>query len=400
MHLRLLFEELDKADATTRIFLIKFLQRFGFSGLINLRIKDFVKELGIHDKGVRSSLAFLEKHQYLQVSHIESKNRGRPKRAIVVGQRLIMSLDEAQGQRPLHADLIDKLLMEHLSWRDDGDKKQAVGLKNSERLLMAVLYAHADSDGRVVGLGFGTLSSCTGLNESQLRAHIRILKSQGCIRNYKSGGFIRDGSRQICSEYLLNLNDESKRTIGEETVSVEALGLFERSALLAYALVVVKGAPFAVKAANGFYAVPIMERQQWLSSYQLPEDWYVELEKCLRFFEGRDIHGRKLENMCRLLCNVVACLLMMDKESRSLDVIGELLRQRKELAFNAKKLTSQENHAVILFFSKVIKAFLSEIEPQLGDEISFGLDQCSIWIGGRDSLKISYRVKSDGQEQE
>lgn len=401
----LLRENLGEASAITRLFLIRYLEKYGLESQ-ELTIRTLVGDLGIHDRGVRGAIEFLVGLQYLTVDKIGGGKRGRPKHVIGVGARLSALLNTLSTHHLFHAELIGALLKERLTWRVDKNKKQAVGLKNSERLLLAVLFAHADEDGEVMNVGFAELSSCTGLTASQLRAQISVLKSLLLIKAYTPGGLKRRGVAQVKSSFRLNAGGAAVyEGVQAVTVTVDTLDDFARSALMAYALVVVNGVPSAAMAANGGVVLADQELQHWLNIYNVPENIYADLMQCLRFFGGRDIHGRKLESMYRLICDIVADLLMFDKEKRSMEEnCRTLLRAHKGFAPYIRLLRKEEFSSLVCFFSKIIKVLMKEIETQLPSkykpEWDAGMNKCSVKIVGRDTLKISYRVKSDSQEQE
>lgn len=401
-YLRLLRDDMDNASTNTRLFLIRYLRVYGLEAR-SLTIKDLVRDLGIHDKGVRTAITFLVENQYLWVDGNDGGGRGRPRRVLRAGKQLMAIFDEPipKGGEIIHLGLIEHLLSRQEPRSNSANSDAVVRLKNSEKLLMAVLYAHADQDGWVVDIGFSELSNFTGLTHSQLRAHIRTLKSLQLITVYEPGGLVRKGVKKIKSRFLLKLSATSNGKIRFFKVEVTAVDHFARSALLAYALLVVKGASFASKVANALTPITLTEKEieYWLSIYTVDGDWFVDLWKCLRFFAGRDIHGRKLEDMYALLCDIVADLLMLEKDKRSLEEINALLRGHAGLVRYVRALTNKEYDSLIRFFSKVIKALLAEIEPQL--EKVFGrFDQCSVRILERDTMEICYKVKSDDQDQE
>jgi DNA-binding MarR family transcriptional regulator len=188
MYLQFLFEKDDELSPEARFFLIKYLLVFGHAEEVLVGVKGLIKELDINDRGVKRSLEILTRRGYLNLVRLPKTGRGRPKYGVSAGERLLLEIDRwsTSYRKIIHANLIKSLFRDEHA--DDVECESRKKLKKSGKLLLAVLYAHADKHGDLEGLGFAELTALTGLNKVQIRGLIGVLSYQGRVISYFPGG--------------------------------------------------------------------------------------------------------------------------------------------------------------------------------------------------------------------
>lgn len=201
-YLALLKEPLEW-DWKIKYFSIRWLQVYGPTQTVEKPVKSIAVDLDVTDKVVSLALSSLDKAGFLARKKI-IHGKGRPRHSYkwVRGN---LSTWSAADNHPAHhhLHLIDHVLG---SGEEAFTDASAHKLDRQNRLLLAVLLAHADRCGAVRGLSQAQLGTITGMDKRAVSRRIRALGAEGYIRSYCPGirGYRLFGAAP--GMYFLNLS--------------------------------------------------------------------------------------------------------------------------------------------------------------------------------------------------
>ncbi|SFU49023.1 hypothetical protein [Halomonas korlensis] len=109
----------------------------------------------------------------------------------------------------------------HANLLDGASRKASLTLVN--RWVLMVLFAHADENGTVMGLGHARLQRLTGLSLSRLQSQRRKLFDHGVLARYQPGRAGRVLGHRLHSIYHLDLDHPSVRSTGRPVLQLELL---------------------------------------------------------------------------------------------------------------------------------------------------------------------------------
>ncbi|WP_417227118.1 hypothetical protein [Amphritea sp.] len=186
MFMKLLALELKEARPKTKYFLAAFVREFGVNDPVQKLVKELSVTLGISTSEITKATNFLVENDFFTRGEMPSV-RGRPKWYYGCSTKLVEMLE--QQQHPLcsqhHKSLIIEMFHSELN---QYKKSDCQSLQISNKLLLAVMLAHADESGVVRTLGRSNLRKLTGMSDDLLKAQIGKLLDKGFIRSYVPGG--------------------------------------------------------------------------------------------------------------------------------------------------------------------------------------------------------------------
>lgn len=200
MLIDLLRARIEADSPGTKFVLIRFVQLYGMDAPVALSVKGLAKALGVTDRVTSSAIQQLIA-QGLLLQKSTGGKLGRPASSYTclsdaLTEKLSFGGEAIQGV--LHEQCIAQLL-------NGAAHQEAERLLVGNRLLLAVLLAHADEFGVVQGLGARDLSNLTGLKKEVLRQRLDSLKSLQFIRAAVSGVTGAKLFKPTPSQYFLNL---------------------------------------------------------------------------------------------------------------------------------------------------------------------------------------------------
>jgi DNA-binding Lrp family transcriptional regulator len=192
-------------SAEAKFFLLRFIQeeqqdlRNQVSALANLNVREMAKRIGVTPKVAGSALEELVS-QGLLMKGAKRRKLGRPSNEYRSEPEKVQPI-LVRGKGSCEHELRVARLLIGASQQDE--KR----LLFANRLLLAVLVAHADEFGVVRGLGRRKISKLTGLKSTVIGSRIETLLKQGFIRAYVPGSSSSDLFRPMSSLYYLNLQE-------------------------------------------------------------------------------------------------------------------------------------------------------------------------------------------------
>lgn len=184
-----------------KFFLARFIDLYGFNRKVTLNQKDLAKTVGVTDRVAKSVIQQLV-GQGILTQQAMGGRRGRPSSSytcssLALGE-VLKSTSESVN-RSMYEQCIQRLL-------EGAANPEGVGnLQMGNRLLLAVLLAHADEFGFVQGLGARDLSDLTGVKKTAIRARVDTLLDLQLIRAVVPGVTARRLFKPTSSLYILNL---------------------------------------------------------------------------------------------------------------------------------------------------------------------------------------------------
>lgn len=191
-----------RADSPgVKFFLARFIDLYGFNREVTLNQKELAKAVGVTDRVAKSVIQQLV-GQGLLTQQAMGGRRGRPSSSytctsLALGE-VLKSTSESVN-RSMYEQCIQRLL--------EGAAKPegARSIQMGNRLLLAVLLAHADEFGCVRGLGARDLSELTGIKKPAIRERVGTLMDLQLIRAVVPGVTARRLFKPTSSLYILNL---------------------------------------------------------------------------------------------------------------------------------------------------------------------------------------------------
>jgi hypothetical protein len=179
MHHALLSLDMESISPEAKFFCVRFVAMSGGDQPVKLTVKELAAALGVTDRVVTSSLLELVDNGFLSLKKIV-EGKGRPKSEYQCLPAFTKKLKALSATLPMiHSSKIDHVLA--------SAAKDVAGMSNTNRLLLAVLLAHADAFGVVRDLGLADLCKLTGLNRVRVKGHIHKLQSISIFRFWKDG---------------------------------------------------------------------------------------------------------------------------------------------------------------------------------------------------------------------
>ena len=218
-----------RLTAEAKFVLIHVLRQFDY-GVVDERVKGLAGQMGMTDKVFKKARDLLIELGYLfsvQRGHDGRLGVGRPKKAFQITAKTIEEFNDFCINNPIpsriklsHQTRINKLLFEiygasHLqepTANNDGKKipkRQSGNLTPANRLLLAILYRHANECGAVRGLGLSKLQGLAGLTAARLETQLGKLSEMGYLLARVSGVTGRHLIGRSTGAFFLNVfNDD------------------------------------------------------------------------------------------------------------------------------------------------------------------------------------------------
>lgn len=218
-------------NSKARFALAAFYLRYKFADTGPLTVDELASGLGVPAGECADALEVLLKESVLTASVDPARKAGRPKRAFRIHDELVRRLAHARVISKPTSGVPHQKVIEHLI---SGPHIHAVGpdvmvsrasvkavrgtkatiavlkqtalLSRSNRLLMAMLFGHADGFGVVRSLSNAELCRLTGLDSISVKQRIRRLIELGFIRRHVPGVASPAFAAKLKSSYVLNLN--------------------------------------------------------------------------------------------------------------------------------------------------------------------------------------------------
>lgn len=242
MLIELLSLILGAHDSRARFTLAAFYLRYEFTNTGPLTIDELAGCLGVPTTECAIALSVLLKDSVLIASAESGRRVGRPKKSFRLHDGVAMKLQLGRAvPRPLAAPsylgVVERLIKGPYIYATRPDveihvvpakparveqERGAVPIRTSllsrsNRLLLAMLFAHADRFGVVHSLGNVELCRLAGLELTSLKQRIRKLIEMGFIRRHVSGVASPIFAEKLKSTYVLNLNHR-QITLGADMV--------------------------------------------------------------------------------------------------------------------------------------------------------------------------------------
>lgn len=231
MLISLLSLNLGQLDSKTRYTLVSFYLRYEFTDTGPISIDELAGCLGVPTRECANALNLLVKESVLIARADSNQRAGRLRKSFRIHDDAANKLGIASLiSRPLdlapHSAAVEHLIKGPYihATRPDVEihavpantvrtvlTRVAVPnrtslLSRSNRLLLAVLFAHADRFGVVNSLGNVDLCRLTGLEQTSLKQRIKKLIEMGFIRRHVPGIASPIFAEKLKSTYVLNLN--------------------------------------------------------------------------------------------------------------------------------------------------------------------------------------------------
>lgn len=152
-----------------------------------------------------------EQEKHVEIERLPSKGRGRPASRYRLSAKLVKALQKSPSASEHHAEEIASLAKttrlpaanDEIVLLFDG---RSTGLLLSNRWLLMVLLAHADSPGIVTRLSVSALRRLTGMSRYRISNQLKKLSELGLIAHHQPGQYASQASARMTSIYLLDLS--------------------------------------------------------------------------------------------------------------------------------------------------------------------------------------------------
>lgn len=230
-------------NSRARFALAAFYLRYRFADTGPLTVDELASGLGVPAGECADALDVLLKESVLTASVDPVRKAGRPKKAFRIHDELVRRLRLARAiSEPTsgvpHQKVIERLIKGphiHAVGPDvvvcRAPAKAVMGVKatiavprrtsllsRSNRLILAMLYGHADGFGFVSALSNADLCKLTGLDPVSIKQRIRKLVELGFIRRHVPGVASPIFAEKLKSSYVLNLNHRQVAPDGDKIV--------------------------------------------------------------------------------------------------------------------------------------------------------------------------------------
>jgi hypothetical protein len=220
-----------------KYFLIRLFYLYGGDVLVKATVNKLAKMVGLSEAvfvKTRSLLASIDYIEVIPISEISEnkKKSGRPRLALKIRPEFVRLMEERMAKTPSkicqnnHPKLIDKLLF----WSGGKDELRARNVQKEEkkdkcaptahtftaatRILLAILYAHADPCGVVNNLSLSRLSKLTGMSNQRVESQLEIIKNLGYLNDTFSGGAVKNIFGRLASIFYMNITEDDYENLG------------------------------------------------------------------------------------------------------------------------------------------------------------------------------------------
>lgn len=168
-----------------------------------------------------------KQEQLVEIERIPSKNRGRPASRYRLSAKLVKALQKSPPASEHHAEEIASLAKttrlpvanNEIDLLFDG---RSTGLILSNRWLLMVLLAHADSPGIVSRLSVSALRRLTGMSRYRITNQLKKLSDLGLIAHHQPGQYASRASARKTSIYLLDLSHSLIGSGDRESITISS----------------------------------------------------------------------------------------------------------------------------------------------------------------------------------
>lgn len=221
-----------------KYFLIRLFYLYGGGVLVTATVNKLAKMVGLSEAVFIKTRSLLASTHYVEVIPISEisenkKKSGRPKLALKITPEFVRLMEERMSKKPSkicqnnYPKLIDKLLF----WSEGKDELRARNVQKegkkdkcaptahtftaATRILLAILYAHADPCGVVNNLSLSRLSKLTGMSNQRLESQLKIIKNLGYLNDTFSGGIVKNIFGHLASSfYYMKITEDDYENLG------------------------------------------------------------------------------------------------------------------------------------------------------------------------------------------
>lgn len=201
-----------------RWLLMQWASVFGFDQSVVCSLQTLFKRLSLtYAQGRRAWDVLIGKHaerqkQFVEIERLPSADRGRPRSRYRLSAKLVKSLQMSPSASEHHAEEIATLAKTTLLSAENRAKNlvrdgrlRGYRLTLSNRWLLMVLLAHADTPGVITRLGISKIRHLTGMSRSRIDRQLKKLGDLGLIAHRQPGRYSSQASARKTSIYLLDL---------------------------------------------------------------------------------------------------------------------------------------------------------------------------------------------------
>ena len=204
-----------------KFFLARFICLYGLIGEVTLNQKDLANAIGVTDRVAKSAISQLVR-QGLLTHQVIGGRRGRPSSSYICSIPALVGLLGSTSESEhfsMYERCVDRLL------EGAAKPEDARRIQMGNRLLLAVLMAHADEFGFVRGLGARDLSELTGIKKQAIRERMGTLMDLQLIRAIVPGVTAKKLFKPTSSQYILNLGHPMLQELKAPFVVVMRMGI-------------------------------------------------------------------------------------------------------------------------------------------------------------------------------
>lgn len=223
-----------------KYFLIRLVYLYG-DVLVSATVKDLVKDIGLSDVMICNVRTLLASLGYLQIVPVldsakDKKKSGRPRQVFMILPELIKQATEKYSDKKClddrcydnHSALLGRLLF----WPVGGDSLRSRNVKKAKkseddlsrrytftvatRILLSLLYIHADPCGVVRDIGLSRLARIAGITVDRLESQIEIIKAMGYLIDRTSGLTSKVLYGRAIGAFYMNVSEDDHRSSGSD----------------------------------------------------------------------------------------------------------------------------------------------------------------------------------------
>ncbi|MGQ7262922.1 MarR family transcriptional regulator [Vreelandella sp. V005] len=231
MNTKLLTYHNDKLTPEARWLLMKWALEIGLDQSYEGSLKALFVSLKMTYAQGRRAWDLLTKRlgenheQLVEIERLPSKGRGRPASRYRLSAKLVKALQKSPSASEHHAEEIASLAKttrlpvakDEIALLFD---RRSTGLLLSNRWLLMVLLAHADSPGIVTRLSISALRRLTGMSRYRITSQLKKLSDLGLIAHHQPGQYSPQAGTRKISTYLLDLAHPLMGKVGRESISI------------------------------------------------------------------------------------------------------------------------------------------------------------------------------------
>lgn len=240
----LVFGQNRQLTPEAKYFLIRIVYLYG-DAWVEETVEDLAGVIGLSKSAVTKARLLLSDLGYVKVNPVVNSSAhqqkiGRPRLVFRIEPNFLDNILPYEDQRPIvafqenHPELLKKLLF----WSNKGDVLRARNVKKlkrtekspqtqirhtftvATRLLLAVLYSHADPCGVVIKLGLSRLSRLIGISRDRLESQLGIIKNLGYLIDRVSGVTGKSIFGRATGSFYMNVSVDDCQVKGSFTLAV------------------------------------------------------------------------------------------------------------------------------------------------------------------------------------